>query len=56
MKCKGGQDINVGMAARIKSSGCKLLTAATTIITGECLSCGDKFQVPIVVKNAIIEE
>ncbi|MFA4953092.1 MAG: hypothetical protein WC584_02630 [Candidatus Pacearchaeota archaeon] len=56
MKCKCGNDIQIGMAAQVKCKGCKILTSMTTIITAECDKCGAKFQVPISSKDYIIKK
>ena len=56
MKCKCGQEIDVKMAARVKSAGCKILTSMTTIITVECSNCKEKFQIPISSSEYIIKE
>lgn len=56
MKCKCGNQIDIKMGARLDCRGCKVLTSMTTIITVECLMCGEKFQVPISSKDYIIKE
>ena len=43
------------MGARVDCEGCKILTSMTTIITAECLKCGEKFQVPISSSEYIIK-
>ncbi len=47
MKCKCGNEIKVQMAGKVRSSGCKVLTAITTIITVQCNECGTYMQVPV---------
>lgn len=56
MKCKCGNDIQIGMAAQVKYKGCKILTSMTTTITAECDKCGAKFQVPISSKDFLIKK
>lgn len=56
MKCKCGNEINVKMASRVHCSGAKLLTSMTTILTLECLECGEKSQVPISSADFVMKE
>ena len=56
MKCKCGNDIKIGMLGKAKSEGCKILTAMTTIITGQCEKCGIIFQVPISSNDVVVKE
>lgn len=56
MKCKCGNNIDVKMAAKVATEGCKVLTSMTTIVTVECSICGEKFQVPICSSQYIVKE
>lgn len=56
MKCQCGNEINIGMAAKVKGTGCRILTAITTIVTAQCEQCGKVFQVPIATNNAIAKD
>lgn len=56
MKCKCGNDIEIKMASRINCNGARLLTSLTTIVTLECLECGEKFQVPISSSDYVVKE
>ncbi|MBS3079664.1 hypothetical protein J4218_06080 [Candidatus Pacearchaeota archaeon] len=56
MKCKCGNQIDVKMASRVHCSGAKLLTSLTTILTLECLDCGEKFQIPISSSDYVAKE
>jgi RNase P subunit RPR2 len=56
MKCKCGNEINVQMASRVHCSGAKILTSLTTILTLECLECGEKFQIPISSSDYVMKE
>jgi len=56
MNCKCGNPINVKMAAKVACQGCKILTSMTTILTVECLSCGEKFQLPVSSGEFIVKE
>ncbi len=47
MKCKCGNEIEMKMGSKLVSKGCKVLTAMTVIVTGQCEKCGSIFQVPI---------
>lgn len=56
MKCKCGQEIDIKMAAKVACNGCKILTSMTTVMTVECASCGEKFQIPISSGEYIMHE
>ena len=56
MKCKCGQDIDIKMASRVHCNGARILTSLTTILTIECLNCGEKFQIPISSSDYVIKE
>jgi hypothetical protein len=56
MKCKCGNEISIKIAAKVATEGCSILTSMTTIMTVECESCGEKFQVPISSGEYIIKE
>ena len=47
MKCKCGNEIKVGMAAKVRCDGCSVLHSMTTIATVKCEKCGETFQIPI---------
>ena len=47
MECKCGNKISIKMGSQVKSEGCKILTSITTIVTAQCLKCGQIFQIPI---------
>lgn len=51
MKCKCGNDIKIAIGAKVKAVGCRILTAMTSIVTAECIECGEKFQIPITGKG-----
>lgn len=55
MKCKCGKEIKIGMVAKVKSEGCRILTAVTTVVTAQCEQCGAIFQAPINSNNAIVK-
>lgn len=44
------------MAAKVACQGCKILTSMTTIMTIECLQCGEKFQAPVSSGEFIVKE
>lgn len=56
MKCKCGNNIDIRMASRVECNGAKILTSLTTIMTVECLACGEKSQVPISSSDFLIKE
>jgi hypothetical protein len=56
MKCKCGNNIDIKMAAKVATEGCKVLTSMTTIATLECSLCGERQQVPISSAEYIMKE
>jgi len=56
MKCKCGNEIEIKMGSKLISNGCRILTAMTVVVTGQCEKCGAIFQVPIKTNNAIVKE
>lgn len=56
MKCKCGNEIDIKMATNLVSKGCKILTAMTVVVTGQCNKCGEMFQVPIKSDMAIVKK
>ena len=55
MKCKCGNEIKIGIGAKLISKGCKILTAVTVVVTAQCNNCGEMFQVPIKNNGVIVK-
>ncbi|MBU0906892.1 MAG: CpXC domain-containing protein [Nanoarchaeota archaeon] len=48
MKCPNcNKEIKIQVATKINCEKCRILTAATSIITAQCEHCGHIFQVPV---------
>jgi len=55
MRCLCGNEINIGIGAKIVAKGCKILTAMTVIVTVQCDKCRTIMQVPIKSDNSIFK-
>ena len=43
------------MGSKLISSGCKVLTAMTVVVTAQCDKCGSMFQIPIKSDGVAVE-